>query len=60
MILQSSPILIRRLLPVRKPLKEMCQVGTKLLLDLIEGRTIEQSKMELSTLLMLRESINYL
>ncbi|HCK2396811.1 TPA: hypothetical protein NY582_001497 [Enterococcus faecium] len=31
-----------------------------LLLDLIEGRTIEQSKIELSTLLILRESINYL
>ncbi|HAQ0178779.1 TPA: LacI family transcriptional regulator [Enterococcus faecium] len=45
---------------VRKPLKEMCQEGTKLLLDLIEGRTIEQSKIELSTLLILRESINYL
>ena len=45
---------------VHKPLKEMCQVGTKLLLDLIEDRPIEQSKMELSTLLMLRESINYL
>ncbi|HHJ3585321.1 TPA: LacI family transcriptional regulator, partial [Enterococcus faecium] len=42
------------------PLKEMCQEGTKLLLDLIEGRTIEQSKIELSTLLILRESINYL